>query len=134
MDKLGGNDLNVGVDTKASLVTLLTDVGFNYSKDGSNPRLPSLSKVKEKLLRAKRAGKLGEDDITYNQLLEHYTHIVDAVEISSFPVEFRKDLVEVNSGDWIKSVTASLAKGKYAMDAFSFSKAERMSAHITNEV
>ena len=71
---------------------------------------------------------------TYNELLAHYKNLVTTVDASSFPVDFRKDLVEFRQEDWINSLKISMHQGQQSMDAFAMDRAHTMSAYLDTEI
>jgi len=131
LQNLGLNDMNTGVDVKASILSLRNDIGFNYQDKGTKLVFPDRNRIASKLQTAKEAGKISEE--AYKELLSHYDNVVDSMDRSRFPVEFTDDAVEVNSGDWIKALTRSLSNGENAMDMFSNDKARQNASFLENE-
>jgi len=122
--RLGMDDLAGGVDTKASLVTLMQDITFNYQEDGLKPVMPNYGSVSRKLLSAYKGNKISES--MYNALDKHYKQLVDNISKSKHPVEFKDNLVETTTDDWITSLQKSLAAGEVAMTDWAQPRAKSM--------
>jgi len=121
ISKIGINDIPGGIDVKASLVTLMKDVGFNYQEDGVKPIFPSLGAVEKLLISAKESNSISPE--MFKRLKEHYEEIVNKVELAKAPVGFDDTVLQAKDGDWIKSLQKSLATGEAAMDNWSNGKA-----------
>ena len=132
MSRMGVNDINTGIDTKASIHTLRQDATINSQTEGSKTRLPDLASVRSSLRSV--LDTHGESwRGTHDELLEHYTNIYNALKNSGFPVEFVDNAVERSTGDWQKAITKSLANGSMVMDEMSGDRARRASVFLDTE-
>ena len=131
MSRMGMNDMTTGIDTKASLWTLMQDAKINNQTEGTKSILPDVASIRSTLKSALDAKKISRE--THDELLQHYTDISDAVIRSGFPVEFVDNAVEQTRGDWQKSLTKSLANGLMVMDEMAGDRARRSSTFLDNE-
>tara|TARA_Y100000310_G_scaffold298757_1_gene332984 strand:+ start:2397 stop:11456 length:9060 start_codon:yes stop_codon:yes gene_type:complete len=132
MSRLGMNDMTTGIDTKASLWTLMQDANINNQTEGTKPIFPNVDSVKKTLQSALDSKKISQE--THDELVHHYTEMSDAISRSGFPAEFVDNAVEQSSGDWQKSITKSLANGLMVMDEMAGDRARRVSSLLDNEV
>ena len=119
--KVGLNDLASGIDTKASVLTLINDIKINYSDRDGLPVLPSRNNILAILQSAKRSNKISDD--MYQDLKAHYELIVGKIGDANFSVNFSDSITETDTGDWITSLQKSLATGEAAMDNWSSGQA-----------
>ena len=87
ISKVGLNDLASGIDTKASVLTLINDIKINYSDRDGLPILPSRNNMLAILLSAKNNKKISKD--MYDDLKAHYELIVGKIGDANFSVNFR---------------------------------------------
>lgn len=132
LDKLGMRDFQAGLDTKASLATLIRDLKFNNAEgEGSFAKLPSLRRIRETLDVELSAKKISEK--TYEDLMEFYEHLHGQIKNSSFHVEWT-DIAEPSEGSYRKSLFTSMAVGKDALSMVARDKSRIMEAGLVNEI
>ena len=121
MEKLGLNDVLVGLDHKAALLNLLTDPAFNYKGDSFVDKLPSLGEVTRRI----DASDLHPE--TKKELKKFYTDLTLALEKSNFPIDITDtSLEEGGKGEWIYSLKKAYAIGQTSMDNLSRDRAKRI--------
>ena len=129
IDKLGIDNVALGIDLRTSLGILAHDISINNGSE-NKMILPDWRTMKGRLDSAKK--RLGDE--AYRELVEYYETMYNALQKSNFPVEFRADLVEGGTGEWVKSLQNSLAAGKMMMDKYSVGKAGTLAEMMTGEL
>tara|TARA_R110002020_G_scaffold97_6_gene522 strand:+ start:2994 stop:12146 length:9153 start_codon:yes stop_codon:yes gene_type:complete len=131
IDRLGIDNVAIGVDLRASLATLAHDISIN---NGTETRmvLPEWLLMRGKLDAAKENKLITEK--SYDEISEYYENLYKGLVKSNFPVKFRDNIVEDNPGDWVNALRNSLTAGKISMDKFASDKADALSSIVTGEL
>jgi len=120
IDALGIDDVQVGFDTKAGLVTILKDINLNYQAEGKTAILPSMKDMDSNLTMLLKNNKIGKD--TYVELRNYYEKLTNAIERSKFPTSLQDGLVETDKGAWMRSLLKSKATAETAWDGITIDR------------
>ena len=114
LTNLGIDNMIAGLDIKTSLVSLMRNSEFNNAVESITPLFPKYVDIRNHLMAQLKNNKISKE--TYDNLLEHYDHILNAVKASKYPIEFMEaPPAEPREGAWVEALTKSRATGEYAI-------------------
>jgi len=126
--RLTAMDHKINVDIAASLLQLIENPVFDFSKEGKDIVLPDLARVKNAL----NADKSISPETT-QELITFYTDITQAVKDSNFPVRFEPSVGERSKGDFAQSLIAARAVGRNQMERLSLDTSEQLKSALENQ-